>query len=411
MSRSYASIVTTLSLPALLLLLLNLTLTLHSADPIRSRPIGEETELKLRSNSTSLALLSVKEDVQEVKRRDPAQPITAPVNATAEERINWFKANVQSFDVLKQSKLSRQFKNRVEEFFNGGGTGACQARFFMTWIAPAKSFGRRELVAVETLFHAHPNGCLLILSTAMDSEQGRLLLKPLADLGYRVLAAAPDIPYLASGTPAAAWYTELLNGEVDPGEVPLAQNLSNLLRLLVLHRYGGVYLDADVVVMKKLTGLNNTIGAQAADSGTGRWLRLNNAVLIFDKHHPVLYKFIEEFSASFNGSKWGHNGPYLVTRVVRRMAGRAGHGLAVLPPSAFYPADWNRIGGLFRRPESPATARWATAKLAQLAGESYTVHLWNKRSRSLEIEEGSVMSKIINSCCIFCDLSFASLSL
>lgn len=218
---------------------------------------------------------------------------------------------------------------------------------------------RRELGAVLTLFHAHPNGCLLILSVAMDSEQGRLLLKPLADLGYRVMAAAPDIPYLASGTPAAAWYAELLRGEVDPGEVPLAQNLSNLLRLLVLHRYGGVYLDADVVVMRKLTGLNNTIGAQAADTGTGRWVRLNNAVLIFDKHHPVLYKFIEEFSATFNGSKWGHNGPYLVTRVVRRVAGRAGYGLAVMPPPAFYPADSNKIGGLFRQPESTATARWA----------------------------------------------------
>lgn len=135
------------------------------------------------------------------------------MSATVEERINWLKSNLQSFDVFKQSNLSRQFKNRVVEFFDGGGVGECEARFFMTWIAPVAG-ARRRRDAVPLPPEPLPPYPL----RAMDSEQVRLLLKPLADLRYRFMAAASDIPYLANGTPAAAWYAELLSGEV-PGEV------------------------------------------------------------------------------------------------------------------------------------------------------------------------------------------------
>ena len=58
-------------------------------------------------------------------------------------------------------------------------------------------------------------------------------------------------------------------GGVSLGSVPLRQNLSNLLRLALLYRYGGIYLDADVVVLRPLSDLRNAIGAQAVDDATG----------------------------------------------------------------------------------------------------------------------------------------------
>lgn len=181
----------------------------------------------------------------------------------------------------------------------------------------------------------------MILSASMDSRQGSQLLKPLVDSGYRVAAVSPGLSFLFKDTPAESWFNELKKGNVDPGEIPLAQNLSNLLRLAVLYKYGGVYLDTDVIVLKKFSALRNTIGAQAADEN-GNWNRLNNAVLVFDKEHPLIYKFIQEFALTFDGNKWGHNGPYLVSRVVSRIEKRPNYNFTVLPPLAFYPVEIGR---------------------------------------------------------------------
>ncbi|KAL9462820.1 hypothetical protein AB3S75_000763 [Citrus x aurantiifolia] len=60
-------------------------------------------------------------------------------------------------------------------------------------------------------------------------------------------------------------------------------------------------------------------------------------------NHPLLHKLIQEFTLTFDGNKWGHNGPYLVSRVVARVSGRTGFNFTVLPPSAFYPVDWRRV--------------------------------------------------------------------
>ncbi|KAI3759880.1 hypothetical protein L1987_50264 [Smallanthus sonchifolius] len=271
----------------------------------------------------------------------------------------------------------------------------------MTWISsPFKFFGEREFLAVDALFKSNPDSCLLILSNScQDSNNGFQILKPVIDLGFRVLVIEPDFNFLFDNTPTKAWFDRIKNGNHDPGEIPLAQNLSNLIRLVVLYKYGGVYLDTDFIPLKDFSGLRNSIGATL-----GNWTRLNNAVLIFDKNHPLLYNFIEEFALTFDGNRWGYNGPYLVSRVVERGARKTESNFSVLPPAAFYPVDWTRIGGLFRRPVNRAHARWVEAKVVQLKESSYGVHLWNKQSRRLRIEDESIMARLISEHCVVCKI-------
>lgn len=276
----------------------------------------------------------------------------------------------------------------------------------MTWLSPLEHFGRREPLIVETLFRWHPDACVLIASDTMDSAGGTDRLRPFLDRGLRIAAASPDMAYLLDGTPAEAWLGAVRRGEVGPGSVPLGQNLSNLLRLALLYKYGGVYLDADVVVLRPLSSLHNAIGAQAVDAVTGDWMRLNNAVMVFDRGHPMLREFIAEFATTFDGSKWGHNGPYLVSRVAARVRHRMPElGVTVLPPRAFYPVDWNKIGGLFVAPKDGKGERWVKAKMDNIKGESFGIHLWNRESRSLEMEEGSVLGRLISDGCLFCNSS------
>lgn len=348
-------------------------------------------------------LLSIQEETDKADSGS-WNSLKPPFNVTEDERTAWFRKKLPEFDILKSDNLTEQFHGRVLEFFSH----ECELQAFMTWISPVNLFGKREVLGLESFFKAHPNGCLMILSRTLDTPSGYRVLKPLLDGKFKVAAVTPDLSFLFRNTPAGAWFDEMKSGNKDPGEIPLAQNLSNLIRLAVLYKYGGVYLDTDFILLKSFEGLRNSIAAQSIDVVSGNWTRLNNAVLIFDMNHPLLFKFIEEFAATFDGNKWGHNGPYLVSRVVQRVQTRPGYNFTILPPTAFYPVNWNRIGGLFKVPQNQADSRWVNAKLLQLSREAYGVHLWNKQSNSIAIEEGSVMGRMISQHCVICDQIYSS---
>ncbi|KAM1525393.1 hypothetical protein ACFX15_009483 [Malus domestica] len=315
----------------------------------------------IKSDVSRLVLHSMQDETIEVGREN-TRPLVPPFNVTEEERIAWFRSKLPEFHILKSDKSAKQFHGRVLEFFNK----ECEGQFFMTWISPARSFGSREFLTMESLFKAHPRGCLMIISRSMDSKHGYRILKPLQDSGFKVHAVTPDLSFLFNNTPAKTWFAGMKRGNRDPG-------------------------------------LRNSIGAQSADVVSKNWTRLNNAVLIFDANHPLLHKFMKEFALTFDGNKWGHNGPYLVSRVVLRVQNRPGYNFTILPPLAFYPVDWNRIGGLFKKPGSPAHSRWIKAKLLQLSGETYGVHLWNKQSSREVVQEGSIMQRLISDHCIICN--------
>lgn len=52
-----------------------------------------------------------------------------------------------------------------------------------------------------------------------------------------------------------------------------------------LRRYGGIYLDSDIVVLQPLSSLNNTVGPENEHNGSN----LNGAVMAFRKHRYCNY--------------------------------------------------------------------------------------------------------------------------
>ncbi|KAK6934706.1 Alpha 1,4-glycosyltransferase domain [Dillenia turbinata] len=176
----------------------------------------------------------------------------------------------------------------------------------------------------------------------MDCNEGFEILRSFYELGFR-------------NTLAKSWFDRLKKGNVEPGET--------------------------------------------MDLESGNWSKLNNAVMVFDKKHPLLYKFIEDFALTFDGNKWGHNGPYLVSRVVARVSGRPGFNFTVLAPSAFNLVDWRRVPGFFHGPQNESHSQWLLSKLQQVHERSFG------QTKKLKIEEGSVISHILKDSCVFCNSS------
>lgn len=405
-------LVFSLSLPVLLLVLALVFLASHTAFSLLICPLLPKSNSRPDVGASTSFDVSMEMTMQmqafHASTQSPPSPPPQAVNQSSSRKKEKKESTKRNKSLLKlllrQTPQTRRFASRAAELFAAPCT---DGRFLMTWLSPLALFGRRELLVLESLFRWHPRACLLLASDTMDSAGGTAKLSPFTDRGLHLAAASPDFAHLLNGTPAEPWLRKVQLGGVSPGSVPLGQNLSNLLRLALLYKYGGVYLDADVVVLKPLSRLRNAIGAQAVDEATGEWRRLNNAVMAFDAGHLVVREFIAEFAATFDGSRWGHNGPYLVSRVLRRRpVGLAG--VTVLPPHAFYPVDWVKIGGLFRAPKDRYGERWVKAKVENIRGESFGIHLWNRESRGLEVEEGSVIAKLVSDSCLFCNSSSVS---
>ncbi|XP_047324162.1 lactosylceramide 4-alpha-galactosyltransferase-like [Impatiens glandulifera] len=392
--RSRNSLLAFLTLILFLLLIYNgaaiFCINLPSFSKISSENVsGFATKWSLSSSKmSSTVMLSV-------EKENPSPLLENPLS-------NFIKRSRRRKPLFQSKPQMKQFSTRVKDFFNNTSfKSPCKPRFFMTWISSLDSFGERELLSIGSVFKSHPTGCLIIVSNSMDSTAGLQILRPFLDMGFRVTAISPDFDYLFKNTEAETWFSNLKNGNIDPGEVSLGQNLSNLLRLSLLYKFGGIYIDSDLIVIKSFNKLRNCIGAQTTDPETGNWSRLNNAALVFDKMHPLLFKFIQEFALTFNGNKWGHNGPYLVSRVVSRVSGRPGFNFSILNPIAFYPVYWSRVDSLFHGPQNETHRKWLDSKFDQIQGQSYAVHLWNRQSKEIKIEEGSIIRRIAQEHCIF----------
>ncbi|KAL6197458.1 hypothetical protein ACLB2K_033066 [Fragaria x ananassa] len=365
--------------------------------------VKEDNAPMFLKSTTSLASL-----------QKPTNSIMSKSKFQRPRRFKKQKRKLKAIPIETKLPLFRsQFPTRMREFFSGNSSGSsCKTRFFMTWIS-SKTLGNRELLAVESVFKSHPNACLVIVSKSLDSNKGLEILKPFLDLGYRVMAIAPDFDYLFHNTPAEAWFIGLRKGDVRPGGVSIGQNLSNVLRLALLYKFGGIYLDTDVIVLRSLSKMKNVIGAQTVDFQTGNWSRLNNAVLVFDKNHPLLFNFIQEFALTFDGNKWGHNGPYLVSRVVSRISRtpNPGFNFTVVTPSAFYPVHWSQIQSIFRGPKDDVPSKWLLTKLQHIRSHSFALHLWNSQSRRLKVQKGSIIDHIMSDFTICYNSSSATSSL
>jgi hypothetical protein len=67
----------------------------------------------------------------------------------------------------------------------------------------------------------------------------------------------------APGTPAEKWYEGI--EEWRKGQY-FFSHITEIIRLATLYKYGGVYLDTDVVVMQELYDLHNVVGTELAGS-------------------------------------------------------------------------------------------------------------------------------------------------
>ncbi|KAH8402941.1 hypothetical protein KR222_000554, partial [Zaprionus bogoriensis] len=235
------------------------------------------------------------------------------------------------------------------------------------------NFTERQACAIESAALHNPNFQVFVLFAWPTVNPRR---DPVIDalLSYNnVHFRRVNLMEFAIGTPIEDW---LRQGKLIGKSLKMF-NISDLLRLLTMFRFGGIYLDMDMVVMRSLENEPlNYVGAETQKS-------VGNSVISLEPDgfgHHVGELFLKNFQENYDGDRWAWNGPACLVRVLTKLCNTTifeklensrerCQGFKVFPIKAFYEINWLRWEYFFEE-------KYANTTLERLK-DSHMIHLWN----------------------------------
>uniref|UniRef100_L7M001 Putative secreted protein n=1 Tax=Rhipicephalus pulchellus TaxID=72859 RepID=L7M001_RHIPC len=238
----------------------------------------------------------------------------------------------------------------------------------------------RMACAVESAARLNPDWTVYLLSVAHGEEA----LKDNATSSFsQLLTSIPNVVMgtikpqeVFQGTPLESWYESgILNKSAYPVE-----HLADALRLAVVYKEGGVYLDIDVIVMRSLDSLPPCVCQAPVNGGD----MVGNAFFAFHRGDPFLLYLMETARKVYKPREWSSIGPLLLrqatlarcrAKTVKRILGhRCGgdEGFTVMPHWIFMPisaGDWKLH-----------FAANASRQVWIMSAGSYVIHFYNALS-------------------------------
>lgn len=285
------------------------------------------------------------------------------------------------------------FSNFMDVFFR---KFKCSMRVFMVWNSPPWIYTVRHRRGVESVFFHHPDACVVVFSETIELDFFKEFLKD----GFRIAVVMPNLEELLKDTPTSIFATVWHDWRTTRF---YSTHYSELIRLAALYKYGGVYLDCDVVVLKPISSFRNSVGMEELAPQSA----LNGAVMAFSKNSMFVKQCMLEFFSSYDDTLLRWNGAELLTRVAGNLSTEAIDGdkekmLKVQPASMFFPISSYHIQRYFIAPVTDSEKAHQDAMLGKILNESYTFHFWNSLTSALVPEPYSLVARILNNCCIYC---------
>ncbi|XP_062970076.1 alpha-1,4-N-acetylglucosaminyltransferase-like [Cynocephalus volans] len=172
-----------------------------------------------------------------------------------------------------------------------------------------------------------------------------------------------DMKRLFEDTPLFSWYIQASSSS----EKNWLHVSSDASRLAIIWKYGGIYMDTDVISIRPIPE-ENVLAAQASQYSS-------NGVFGFRPRHPFLWGCLENFVEHYSSDTWGYQGPDLMTRMLtvwrnlrdfQELSDLRCLNMSFLHPQRFYPIsypEWKCYCEVWDRDPS--------------FNDSYALHLWN----------------------------------
>ena len=164
---------------------------------------------------------------------------------------------------------------------------------------------------------------------------------------------------------------------------------ADAVRLLLIYKYGGLYLDLDYVVLRDLSHYRNMLLEEGETPGRGP-IAVTNSAFMFTAKHPFLLQAMKALEAAYdNKNCWDCIGPKLFTAVAKNMTNvtmindiPASANLTVTPMRRMMPVRWFDARRLYF-PEKPVSFQtWE--KIFQ---HSSTAHFFGKMTAGTAVRD------------------------
>ncbi|CAG0923426.1 unnamed protein product [Notodromas monacha] len=233
----------------------------------------------------------------------------------------------------------------------------------------------KQLCSVESAARHHPSKTLVLLVTA-NAIVYPTLITLLLNKHENIIVRKIDVGRFLSTSPLKQMDIE----NTLKKSKYVTEHASDLMRFALLHEYGGIFLDLDMIVLKKLPEVAN--GVATANNGTF----LNPAFIAFEKDHPVLLDCMNHISKRFSVSRFNGNGPVKITEAMRRWCnvttlqpGMNCSNVLLYPVDNFTHLRWGIAENAFD--ESPSVS---DQLVETLESRAYVFHYYNDRTRVID---------------------------
>jgi len=167
----------------------------------------------------------------------------------------------------------------------------------------------------------------------------------------------------------------------------LYEHMADVLRFLTLFKFGGIYSDTDVIVMKSFDELGeNFAGDDWGDVVGCSVLGLGASGI----GHEIAEYSLNEIVQRYNGKEFLDNGPWVLTRTLNHFCRTSDrklwtleqcNGFKLLPINTFFPVPWKDWFWYFNST--------FTGETLEATKNSVLIHVWNDRSKNTRLKFNS----------------------
>lgn len=253
-------------------------------------------------------------------------------------------------------------------------------------------FTSRMACSIESAARVDSESKVVVFYTSFERLQ-TLKMSPIRDavLSYsNVFIDFVNLSRISAGSPMEEF---MKTDKFAASQYPI-EHLADATRLLVLWKFGGVYIDGDVIVRRSF----NTVPSNFVCRQDNRFdSDFANGVLGFNRNKDglkILEMLMKEFAETYDPMGFASNGPGLVTRIVKQLCGienmarimlrKSCEGFSFLKPEQCYAVGYGEWPNFMTNNDSVVVNY-----VMNQVKESLAVHFWNRLSKNTILETHS----------------------
>ncbi|XP_069830047.1 alpha-1,4-N-acetylglucosaminyltransferase-like [Dendropsophus ebraccatus] len=214
------------------------------------------------------------------------------------KRLIFINSSNEDLDPLIPSALLRQGKNIL--FVETAGKMKQPSLTMCSIESAARAYPERSVV-----YFMQGLDDVITVGDVNKAQQHFPTLLPYKNIYFFPLRMDNLLAY----TPLMAWYNK-----VNPNKERYWIHVkSDACRYALIWKYGGIYMDTDVISIRPIPEVNFLAAEDETYTGS--------SVFGLSPNHKLTWEFMENFVQNYQGERWGQQGPQLLTRIVRKYCG------------------------------------------------------------------------------------------